>query len=106
MSLLDAYLPALGESVTWRSRTGVDQYGDPSYSDSTISVIWFDQKRVIHQEGREDVVCDAFCLTESDVLQGDAITRGGTTWPVLDVGTTPGFGGHQFHVVNMSKNQA
>ena len=103
MSLLP---PGLSETVTWRSKASVDQYGDPTYADTSISVIWFDQKRVIHQEGREDVICDAYCLTDSAVLQGDAITRGGVVWPVADVAVTNGYGGQSLRVVNLSKNQA
>lgn len=104
MSLLPS---GLGETVTLKHRTSIDQYGDPTYSDSSITVIWFDQKRVVHREGREDLVCDAFCLTEdATVVENDAITRGGYTWPVLDVATTTGYLGMSLRVVNLSKNQA
>lgn len=103
MSLLP---PGLGEIVTLRHKTGANQYNEPTYSDSSITVIWFDQKRVLHQEGREDVICDAFCLTEdATVQQGDALTRSGYTWPVLDVATTAGYFGMALRVVNLSKNQ-
>jgi hypothetical protein len=99
--------PGLGETVTLRHRSSIDQYGDPTYTDSSISVIWFDQKRVIHREGREDVLCDAFCLTEDNTVQeNDAITRSGVTWPVLDVAITNGYFGMSLKVVNLSKNQA
>lgn len=104
MSLLP---PGLGETVTLRHKTGVSEYNEPTYSDSSITVIWFDQKRIQHQEGREDIVSDAFCLTEDrTVIQGDAITRDGITWPVLDVATTNGYLGMTLRVVNLSKNQA
>jgi hypothetical protein len=99
--------PGLGETVTLRHRSSIDQYGDPTYSDSSITVIWFDQKRIQHREGREDIVSDAFCLTEdATVVEGDAITRGGYTWPVLDVSTTNGYLGMSLRVVNLSRNQA
>ena len=103
MSLLP---PGLGETVTWKSRSSIDQYGDPTFSSTSISVIWFDQKRTIHQEGREDLVCDAFCLTDSVVQGGDVLTRGGYDWPVLDVAVTNAYGGQSLRVVNLSKNQA
>ena len=104
MSLLP---PGLGETVTLRHKTGANEYNEPTYTDSSISVVWFDQKRVIRREGREDVTCDAFCLTEdATVAENDAITRGGYTWPVLDVATTTGYLGMSLRVVNMSKNQA
>lgn len=104
MSLLP---PGLGEAVTLKHRTSIDQYGDPTYTDSSIVVVWFDQKRTVHREGREDVLCDAFCLTEDATVQeNDALTRSGVTWPVLDVATTTGYLGMILRVVNMSKNQA
>ena len=104
MSLLP---PGLGETVTLRHKTGANEYNEPTYTDSSITVIWFDQKRVIHREGHEDVTCDAFCLTEdTTVAEDDGITRGGYTWPVLDVATTTGYLGMSIRVVNMSKNQA
>ena len=104
MSLLP---PGLGETVTLRHKTGSNEYNEPTFSDSSITVIWFDQKRAIHQEGREDVLCDAFCLTEDVAVQeNDALTRGGLTWPVLDVSTTNGYLGMSLRVVNLSKNQA
>jgi hypothetical protein len=99
--------PGLGETVTLRHVASIDQYGDPTYTDTSITVIWFDQKRVIHNDGREDVLCDAFCLTEdATIVQGDALTRSGVTWPVLDVATTNGYLGMSLRVVNLSKNQA
>ena len=99
--------PGLGETVTLRHKTGANEYNEPTYTDSSITVIWFDQKRVVHQEGREDVTCDAFCLTEdATVAEGDSITRGSYTWPVMDVATTTGYLGMSLRVVNMSKNQA
>jgi hypothetical protein len=98
--------PGLGESVTLRHKTGVNEYSEPIYNDSSIVVIWFDQKRTLFRDGREDVLCDAFCLTEDgSVIQGDAITRDGITWPVLDVATTNGYLGMSLRVVNLSKNQ-
>jgi len=41
MSLLDSYLAMLGESVTWKQKGAVDQYNEPTYTDSTITVIWW-----------------------------------------------------------------
>lgn len=85
--------PGLGETVTLRHKTGADQYGDPSYSDSSISVVWLDSKRVIRQNGKEDKICNAYLLTEDTTIsEGDAITRGGVTWPVGPVEITNGYG--------------
>jgi len=99
--------PGLGESVTLRHRSSIDQYGDPTYTDYSITVIWFDEVRFSWEGGHQTKICDAFCLTEDvTVIQGDAITRGGETWPVLDVSTVNGYLGMCLRVVNLSRNQA
>ena len=43
MGLLDVYKDSMGESVIWRHKTGVDANVDPVYSDSTITVLWYDE---------------------------------------------------------------
>lgn len=97
--------PGLGETVVLKHRTGVNEYNEPTYTDYSIPVIWFDQKRILHRENREDIVSDAFCLTEdATVAEGDAITRGGYTWIVSDVATTSGYFGMTLRVVNLSRS--
>ena len=87
--------PGLSEIVTLRHKTGSDQYGDPTYSDSLISVIWFDRMKETWEGGQRRKICDAFCLiddTSITVSEGDAITRGGYTWPVLSIEPDNGYG--------------
>lgn len=105
MSLLDAYLPALGESVTWKSRTSIDQYGDPSYSDTTISVIWYDDEKMIRNAEGEEFQQVAYIQTTSLIQKGDAIVRGGYTWPVRGIQKTPTFEGEQFRICNLGDRQ-
>jgi len=94
--------PGLGETVVLRHKTGADQYGDPTYTDSNIVVVWFDSKKVIRQSGREDKICNAFLLTEdSTIIEGDAVTRAGVTWPVGPVETTDGYFGMSLKVVGI-----
>ena len=99
MSLLP---PGLTETVTLRHKISSDQYGDPTYSDSSIEVVWFDSKKVIRQSGKEDKICNAFLLTEdSTIAEGDAVTRAGVTWPVGPVETTNGYFGMSLKVVGI-----
>lgn len=106
MSLLTPILPGLGETVVWKSKSSIDQYGDPTFLWSSITVIWFDEKKFVRVDGKDELICDAFCMTDSLVLQEDIIIRDGEDWPVLRVAITPAFGGLSLRVVNMSKNQA
>lgn len=76
--------PGLGETVVLRHKIGQNQYNEPEYTDSNIVVVWF-----------EDKICNAYLLTEdTTIAEGDAVTRGGVTWPVGPVETTQGYGAY------------
>jgi len=102
-SLLSPYLSAMGESVTWKQRVSVNGYNEPEYSDSTIQVIWFDDCRLIRTEGKEDLQQFAFIQTTAQVEQGDAIVRGGLTWPVIGIQKSPHPQGEQFRIANLGE---
>lgn len=104
MSLLDAYA-GLMESVTWKQRTSIDQYGDPSYTDSTISVIWYDDEKLIRNADGEEFLQMAFIQTTALVQKGDAIVRGGFTWPIKGIQKTPAWAGEQFRIGNLGERQ-
>jgi hypothetical protein len=104
MSLLDAYA-GLMESVTWRARSSIDQYGDPSYTDTTISVIWYDDQKLIRNEQGEELQQLAYIQTTSLVQQGDLIVRGGYSWPIIGIMRTPTFEGEQFRIANLGGRQ-
>lgn len=87
--------PGLGETVVLRHKIGQNQYNEPEYTDSNIVVVWFDSKKVIRQQDREDKICNAYLLTEdTTIAEGDAVTRDGVTWPVGPVETTQGYGAY------------
>lgn len=102
MSLLDAYPK---KTVTWRARGEPNQYNEYTYSETSIDVVWFDSQRVIHQNGHEYMVCDAYCLADAAIQKGDQITKDGVSWPVQSVEFTEGFGDMKLRVVNLSKNE-
>lgn len=100
MSLLDAY-SGMMESVTWRSRVSVDNYGDPTYTDSTISVIWFTEEKMIRTAEKEELQQLAMIMTTSAVARGDAITKDGITYPVVSVEGGKNQDGEQFRIVRL-----
>jgi len=104
MSLLDAYA-GLMESVSWKHRTGVDSYNDPTYSDSTVSVIWFDDVRMVQTAQGEEIQQLAFVQTKAAIEQGDAIVRDGIAWPIVGVQKVPTFDGEQFRIGSLGQNQ-
>ena len=104
MSLLDAYADLM-ESVIWRSRTGVNEYNEPSYSDSTIQVIWYDDEKLIRNAEGEEFQQLAYIQTTALIQKGDAIVRDGYTWPVKGIQKTPTFEGEQFRIGNLGERQ-
>jgi len=105
MSLLDAYLPALGEIVTWRAKGAVNQYNEPTYTDTSITVIWHDDVRMIRNERGETLQQLAYIQTTSLIQQGDMITRNGVSWPVIGIQKTPTQEGEQFRIGNLGGRQ-
>lgn len=85
MSLLAAYG---GEEVTWRKRGPSGEDGEPTYSSSTITVLWYDEIKQIGNETGEDLLQTAFIQCTAAVQQGDIITRGGYSWPVIGMDRT------------------
>ena len=100
MSLLDAY-SGMMESVTWRSRVSVDNYGDPTYTDSTISVIWFIEEKMVRTAEKEELQQLAMIMTTSAVQKGDAITKDGITYPVISIECGKNQDGEQFRTVRL-----
>jgi len=100
MSLLDAY-SGLMESVTWRSRSSIDQYGDPTYTDTTISAIWFTEEKMVRTAEKEELQQLAFVLTTSAVSKGDAIIKGGITYPVIMIDALKNFDDEQLRTVRL-----
>lgn len=104
MSLLDAYA-GLMESVTWGARGGLNENGEPSYTSTTISVIWYDDVRLIKTSSSEELQQYAYIQTASAIQQGDVITRGGVIYPIIGLQKTPTFVGEQFRIGNLGQRQ-
>jgi hypothetical protein len=95
MGLLDAYTNSMGESVTWRHKTGVDGNGDPVYSESTIIILWYDEVKSFQSGDYRQLQQIAFILTSARVEEDDLITRAGYSWPVIGLGKDPCMGSEQ-----------
>jgi hypothetical protein len=83
MSLLDAFSPMM-ETVTWKHLTSIDQYGDPTYTEKSISVIWFGKEKIAYLADRTEILVDAHCMVQATdtVVMGDVIVHNGFNWPV------------------------
>ncbi len=99
MSLIAPLLGVLGESITWKAVTGIDQYGDPSTTSSTITVIWFDV--ATFRDGQK--FSDAYFQSDSAIKEGDLITKGGVDWIVHKAENTPALGGESLKVFYLRK---
>jgi hypothetical protein len=95
VGLLDAYLDSMGESVIWRHKTGVDANVDPVYSDSTITVLWYDEVKSFQGDEGRQLQQIAYILTSSPIQKDDLIIRGGFSWPVIGLGKDPSMGTEQ-----------
>jgi len=100
MSLIAPLLPLLSESVTWKAVSSIDPYGDPTYSSTSITVIWFDSET--YRDGKK--FSDAYFQTDSAVNEGDQVTRGGITWLVHKAEITPALGGESLKVFYLTKS--
>lgn len=100
--LLSAYTQLM-EAVTWRQRLSVNEYNEPTYVDSTINVIWFDDQKMIRTAQGEDLQQLAYIQTTALISEGDAIIRAGITWPIIGIQRTPTFEGEHFRIGNLGQ---
>lgn len=100
MSLLDAY-SGLMESVTWKAKGAVNENNEPTYTDSTISVIWYDDQKLVRNGQGEELQQLAYIQTTALVQQGDMVIREGYSWPVVGIQKTPTWEGEQFRIANL-----
>ncbi len=100
MSYLTDYLAMLGESITWKAVSSIDQYGDPTTTTSTITVIWFDT--ATYRDGQK--FSDAYFLSDSAIKEGDLIIRSSVNWIVHKAESSPGPGGQSLKCFYLNKS--
>jgi len=104
MGLMDAY-DGLMETFTLKKITGVNGYGDPTTSTSSIrGILFYDVMRTYDQSG-EKIAQYAFIQTANDVNAGDMVTIGGTDYPVIGVQCVPVWGGVEFKIAALGMNR-
>jgi len=103
MSLLSAYTSKAGESVTWRSKGPAGDDGEPTYTNTTIVVIWIDQSKNIWNSREEDPQQQAYILTSSAVEKDDIIIKDGFSWPVISTHDPPCFDGEPMRIVSLGQ---
>lgn len=85
--------PGLSKTITWKRLSSEDQYGDPTYTEIIIDVLWMDRKTRIRKHGHDDIICKAFFYTGEAIQENDAVEKDGIIWPVVDVKTSEGYMG-------------
>lgn len=86
------------QSITWKRRTGQDDRGTPRYEEPAVIRGRFQHKRrMIRNANGEEVVSEAFVMTEAHVRTGDILGWDGRDWPVVSVSTVPGLMGEELH---------
>jgi hypothetical protein len=104
MGVLDAY-DGLMENFTLKRLTGINGYGDPTTTSTTIrGILFYDWMRTFDASG-EKMVQYAFIQTADMVNPGDIVTVGGVDYPVVGVQYVPGWNGVEFRVAALGSNR-
>ena len=88
------------QSVTWKSRSSVNEYNEPTYSSSTISARFIYKRELARLASGEEITSNAIIYTKSAIEEGDTITADSKDWvirfvyPWIDLnGATIGYKG-------------
>lgn len=90
MVVMKRYLRQTG---TWLRVTGMNEYAEPVLAGQPIRLRFENKRRVVLDEGGQEVVSEAraFCL--ENVRPGDYLEIGGQRWRVIAVSESPGLDG-------------
>jgi len=80
--MIDNYL---NQQVVWKKVTGLDAYGKPSLSQSTIKARVEEQNKLVRSKTGEQVVSVARLFVKDPVSIDDRITLNGKDYMVLSV---------------------
>lgn len=103
LSLLDAYFQSLGKTVTWRSKGPAGDDGEPTYTNTTIVVIWIDKPQRIEYTMDEDNKQQAYIQTSSAVEKDDIIIKDGFSYPVISTHDLPCFDGEPLRTASLGQ---
>lgn len=75
----------INQSVTLKTRTGQNEYNEPTYTSSTIKGRFIYKRELFRLENGEEVLSNAILYTMSTVSEGDNITADSKNWVVRSV---------------------
>ena len=83
----------LNQTVTYKAVSTTSEYGEKTFSTSTIAARYeYKRRMVINREG-EEVLSTARCFCLSAIKPGDVITFDSKDWIVIDVENNVGLDG-------------
>ena len=103
MNLLSAYTSKAGESVIWRSKGPAGDDGEPTYTNTTIVVIWIDESKKIWNSREGDPQQQAYIQTSSAVEKDDIIIKDGFSYPVISTHDLPCFDGEPLRTASLGQ---
>jgi len=87
----------LNQTLTLKTTTGYDGYGDPITEEKTIPVRWEGKRRLVRDSQGREVISEArfFCLEK--VKPDDIAEYNGHEWPVIAVSEIVDLDGNLSH---------
>jgi hypothetical protein len=73
------------QTATWKSQTGIDRYGQPSFASTTIQVRWDMGRKLYRDAAQQTVLGSGSLFCAEDVQVGDLVNDGTRDWIVLHV---------------------
>jgi hypothetical protein len=75
----------VNQNVTLKTRTGQNEYNEPTYTSSTIKGRFIYKREMFRLENGEEVLSNAILYTMSTVSEGDVIVSDSKDWVVRTV---------------------
>jgi len=75
----------VNQNVTLKTRTGQNEYNEPTYTTSTIKGRFIYKRELFRLENGEEVLSNAILYTMATVSEGDNITSDSKDWVVRSV---------------------
>lgn len=80
--MLSSYV---NQSITLKTRTGQNQYNEPTYTSSTIKGRFIYKRELFRLENGEEVLSNAILYTMATVSEGDVVVADSKDWLVRTV---------------------
>ena len=81
------------QSITLKSVSSIDEYGQATYATSTIAARYEYSRKIVKDGNGKDVISEARCFTVTAVKPDDVLTFDGKDWPVISVANQPDLNG-------------